>query len=189
MKKILLVGLVICFTSIFSFAQTKSFSAIDEFLTNNGGSFDNRDEIVTLFNKERVRLGGDFETELWKYLGKDVRKYYWTSAFLEDKDYSQDKKPMPKLAYEVKLRGTEIPVDKDDVEGLGMKVTLLRDAAIKSSLDGNRELAIKYKKRATEIMEKNNLAAMGVIGATTEFDQCIYDNLEKDTSMCKKDAP
>ena len=81
MKKILLVGLVICFTSMFSFAQTKSFSAIDEFLTINSGTFDNRGEIITLFNKERIRLGENFEKELWKYLGKDVRKYYWTSFF------------------------------------------------------------------------------------------------------------
>ena len=72
------------------------------------------------------------------------QKILLDKLFLEDKDYSQGNKPLPELAYEVKLRGVELPVNKDDAEGLGMKVTLLRDVAVASYLSGNRELAIKY---------------------------------------------
>ena len=54
-------------------AGGKAFAKLDEFLAENELEFERDSTIVMFFNEERVRLGANFETELWKYLGKDFR--------------------------------------------------------------------------------------------------------------------
>ncbi len=188
MGKAAAILFLICFVSIFAFAQTKSFAAIDAVLSKNDDTFSNDAKVVKLFNEERGRLGDDFESELWKYLGNDVEKHYWISSFVEWEGYLQGNKPLPELAFKIRLRGVELLADAEDENSLGKKITFLRDLAVASYLAGNRDAAIAYKNQATPIFEK--YADIGAsVGATTKYDNCIFDNLEKDPNTCKADEP
>ena len=165
--------------------KQKPFVNIEAYLSKIEQTFSNDDEVVKLFNQERNRLGANFEAELWKYLGSDFRKHYWTNAFLEVEDYLQGNKPLPQLAFKVREKAVELPVPNDDYEMLGMKFTVLRQFSVDLYLAGKRDLAISYKKKAELIY--NEIKDMGVVGATTEFVMCIYDNLEKNPSGCKEE--
>lgn len=188
MRKVALILFVICFASIFAYAQAKPFSAVDAFLSKNHVTFSNDEEVVKLFNIERIRLGDDFESETWKYLGDDIEKHYWISAFVVWKDYLQGNEPLPKLAFKIKQRGVELLANAEDESSLGKKITFLRDLAIASYLSGNRDAAIVYKSQATPIYEKYKDIGASV-GATTRYEYCVYDNLGKDPTICKEDEP
>lgn len=165
-------------------AGQQSFANIDRFLAKNNKDFDNSDEVVNLFNQERDRLGSNFETELWKYLGNNLAKHYWISGFVEDDYYLQGNKSMPQLAFKIREKGVELPVANDDYPGLGNKFTMLRDMAVYLYLDGNHKSAITQKKKAEVIYKE--IKDYGVVGATTEYVMCIYDNLEKNPNSCKE---
>lgn len=185
MKKILLICILIVSAAVGALAQNKPFSSIDEFLAKNGGDFNNREEIVALFNRERARLGENFEKELWKYLGKDTDKYYWISAFLDWNGYLQGNPPLPELSFKIKQRGVRLIGDAEDAPKLGEKITLLRDLAVASYRSGKLNRALEYKKQAAPLYLKyDDIGAF--IGATSEFENCIYDNLEKDPKICKE---
>ena len=171
--------------AIGAFAQDKSFSTIDEFLEKNGGDFNNRDEIVTLFNRERSRLGKNFEVELWKYLGPDVDKHYWISSFVEWEGYLQGNPPLPELSFKIKERGVALIGNTNDKPKLGAKITFLRDLTVASYLAGNLRQALKYKRQAAPLYKKfDDIGAY--IGAASEFENCVYENLEKDPKICKE---
>ena len=187
MKKFLLICVLILAAAICTAAQAAPFSSIDEFLSRNGGEFNNREEIVRLFNQERVRLGESFEAELWKYLGDDIEKHYWISAFLDWKEYLHGNKPLPELSFKIRQRGVELIGDTEDLERLGEKITFLRDLAVASYLAGKRDTAIEYKKQATPIFEKYYDQIGAYIGANSEYENCVYENLEKDPRICGND--
>lgn len=183
MIRAILTFSTICLFSGFAFSQTRAFA----FLENADFNGD-KESISRAFNQERVKLGENFEAELWKYLGEDVEKYYWISSFLDWKGYLHGSKPLPELAFKIRQRGVEIIGNTEDKENLGRKLTFLRDLAIASYLSGRRDLAIEYKKQATPIYEKyDDIGAY--VGATTKFDYCIYNNLEKDPNICREDEP
>jgi hypothetical protein len=185
MRKIFLMCVLIAAAAICASAQNKPFSSIDDFLEKNGGDFNNREEIVKLFNQERTRLGRNFEKELWKYLGKDVDKHYWISSFVEWEGYLQGNPPLPELSFKIKKRGVKLIGETDDKSKLGAKITFLRDLAVASYRAGKQKQALKYKSQAASLYEKfDDIGAY--IGATTEFEKCIYDNLEKDPRICKE---
>ncbi len=86
MRKILLIGWIICFASIYSFAQNKSFEVFDKAVKEQKGGFSgNKEYLSKIFNDERNRLGDNFETELWKYIGDDIEKHYWLGLSLFEK--------------------------------------------------------------------------------------------------------
>ncbi len=185
MNKLFLICILIVSAAICAAAQNKPFSSIDNFLAKNGGDFNNREEIVKLFNEERVALGKDFEPQLWKYLGTDVEKHYWISSFLDWKEYLQGNQPLPELSFKIKKRGVKLIGDAQDEVKLGEKITFLRDLAVASYKAGNQKRAIKFKRQAAPLYEKyDDIGAY--IGATSEFENCIYDNLEKDPGICKQ---
>lgn len=187
MRKFIYIGLIISFVSIAAFAQTQPFKDFSETVKNQSGGFNgNNENLSSIFNQERIRLGENFETELWKYLGEDVEKYYWISAYLDWKGYLHGSAPLPELAFKIRQRGVELIGNTEDKENLGRKITFLRDLAIASYLSGNRDAAVEYKKRTTPIYQKyDDIGAY--VGATTEFAYCIYNNLEKDASICRED--
>lgn len=164
----------------------KSFASIDNFLEKNNKEFDNSNEVVNLFNQERGRLGDNFETELWKYLGNDLAKHYWISIFLESKEYLQGYNPMPLVAYKIMEKGVEIAVKEEDYPGLGMKFFMLRDMAVYLYLGGKRNEAISQKRKAQVIYKE--IENLGVVGATTDYVMCIYENLERNTGGCKEET-
>lgn len=186
MRKVLAVSFIICFVSIFAFAQSQSFEILDKAVKAQSYGFNgNQEKLAAIFNQERIRLGENFEPELWKYLGEDVEKYYWISFFLVWKGYLQGNKPLPELAFKIRQSGVELIGNTADKENLGRKITFLRDMAVASYLSGKHHLAVKYKKQAALIFKKyDDIGAY--VGATTEFENCIYDNLEKDTSVCRE---
>lgn len=196
-KLFILTLLIQCFAAVVSaqLIQTngnidgqtgKPFAEIDAYLAKNNHDFDNSEEIVKLFNSERNRLGANFETEIWKYLGNNLPKHYWISSFLEYEDYLQGNQPLPELALRIRQKAIEFPVGKDDYPQLGMKYTMLRKTAVDLFLAGKKDSARTYKKRADALYEE--IKDYGVIGADDEYTICVFDNLEKDTSVCKKET-
>ena len=184
MKKTFWVLMIVLSVSVFAYAQGKPFGVIDDFLAKNGGDFDNREEIIKLFNQERVRLGNNFTGEVWKYLGSDLEKHYWISSFLVDDYYLGGNKPLSDLSLKIKLRGIELIGNSEELPDLGKKITFLRYLAIADALAGKKVSAADYKKQAEQILKKFEDVS-GFVGAMSEYDYCIYDNLEKDISGCK----
>jgi hypothetical protein len=176
---------LIVFAALCALAQNKPFSPIDEFLAKKGGEFNNYVEVVKLFNEERVRLGKNFEKELWKYLGKDVEKHYWISSFIVWEGYLQGNPPLPELSFKIKKRGVKLIGKTEDEVKIGEKITFLRDLAVASYRAGKIKRALKYKRRAAPLYTKfDDIGAY--IGATTEFENCLFDHLEKDPRVCKE---
>ncbi len=188
MKKVLLVGWIICFASIFSFAQIKPFEAFDSAVKKEKGSFSgNKEYLSKIFNDERNRLGDNFETELWKYIGDDIEKHYWLNSFVESDSYLHGNKSLPELAFKIRQKGLDLLNKKDDKRSLGRKVTLNREQAIYYHNIGKRDLAIKSKSVAETILKENDEITAYVAGMT-RLNKCIYSNLESDTSFCEKES-
>jgi len=187
MTKFTLICLAICLFSGFAFSQSRPFEVFDNAVeTESTDSKCDKENLFVIFNQERRRLGENFETELWKYLGKDVENYYWIACFLDREQYLRDNGYLPGLLFKIRQRGIKLIANSNDEEKLGRKITFLRDLAIASYLSGKSDLAIEYKKQATTIYKKYKDIG-GWVGATTELNNCIYDNLEKDPDICKED--
>lgn len=189
-KMFLIVFLIsgLCFICPIQFVaqETRPFSKIDDYLEKKNATFDNDEEVVKLFNQERLRLGKSFETELWKYMGDNLLKHYWISSFVDDEYYLQGNPPLSELSIKIREKAVELDIDEEDLEELGMKYSLLRDYSVKLYIQGKRDLAIKNKKKADKLLAENEDLG-GFIGVTYEYIHCIFDNMEKDTSGCKKD--
>src|SRR5688500_2120211 len=54
-----------------------------------------KQSLSKMFDDERRRLGGRFETELLKWLGDDPEKHYWVSLFIESDDFLHGNKRLP----------------------------------------------------------------------------------------------
>ena len=181
--------LTFTFVSISIFAQNhKPFAEFDKTVNKEVGEYyGDIEKLSEIFDQERIRLGDDFETELWKYLGTDLEKYYRLSSFLDRKKYLHGNKPLPELAFKIRQRGLELVGDSEDKSGLGKKITFLRELAVASYLAGKRDLAIEYKAQTAPIYEKYE--GVGVyVGATTKLVYCIFNNLEKDPTICKEES-
>lgn len=187
MRKILFVFFIISCAAI-CFAQSKSFEVFDKAVKNEKGGFSgNKENLSKVFNNERIRLGEKFEMELWKYIGDDVERYYWISFFLDWKGYLHGNEPLPELAFKIRKRGVELLANTEDKTDLGRKITFLRELAVASYLSGNRNSAIEYKTRTIPIYEKYDEIG-AYVGATSEFAQCIFNNLEKDPTVCEEEG-
>lgn len=188
MRKIINICFIICFAVIFSFAQTKLFEDFDKAVkTEKSGFSGNKENLSKVFNQERIRLGENFETELWKYLGNDIEKHYWLNFFVESDSYLHGNKPLPELAFRIRQKALDSLDKKDDKKSLGRKVTLNRKQVIYYHNVGKRDLAIKSKTLAETILKENDEISAYVAGFT-RLDKCIYSNLESDTSFCEKES-
>lgn len=171
-----------------SFAQTKPFAAFDKAIKEQKGGFSgNKEYLSKIFNDERNRLGDEFETELWKYLGDDVEKHYWLNSFVESDSYLHGNKSLPELAFKIRQKAIDLLGKKSDKRSLGRKVTLNREQAIYYHNTGKRDLAIKSK-NAAEVILKEDDEISAYVGGMTRLDRCIYSNLESDTSFCEKES-
>ncbi|HEX8287836.1 MAG TPA: energy transducer TonB [Pyrinomonadaceae bacterium] len=188
MRKIIALCFLICFACLSSLAQNKPFEDFDKALkTERGGYSGNKENLARIFNQERNHLSDNFETELWKYLGDDIEKYYWLNLFVESESYLHGNKPLPELAFKIRQKGLELIEKKNDKKSLGRKVTLNRKQAIYYHNIEKRDLAISSRTIAENILKENNEIS-AYVGGMSRLDKCIYSNLESDTSFCEKES-
>lgn len=188
MRKIIFTCFTICLLAGFVFAQSKPFEVFYKAVKEEKGGFSgNKENLSKVFNQERIRLGENFETELWKYLGDDIEKYYWLNFFVESQSYLHGNNPLPELAFKIRQKGLELLAKKDDKQSLGRKVSLYRKQAIYLHNAGNRDSAVKSKTSAENILKENDSISAYVTGMS-RLDKCIYENLAGDTSFCEKES-
>lgn len=188
MRKIIYICFIICFVSVFAFAQNQPFENFSKAVEEQQGGFNgNKENLSKVFNQERIRLGDKFETELWKYIGDDIEKHYWLNSFVESDSYLHGNKSLPELAFKIRRKGLNLLNKKDDKRSLGRKVTLNRKQAIYYHNIGKRDLAIKSKDTAEAILKESDEIS-AYVGGFTRLSKCIYLNLEGDTSFCEKES-
>ena len=185
MKKIFIFLLLLFPLAVLS--QDKSFETFDKAVKEQKGGFNgNKENLSKVFNQERSRLGENFETELWRYIGNDADKHYWISSFVESNSYLHGNTALPELAFRIRENALKFLKNKDDARSLGRKVSLNRYQAIYYHNIKNQDSAIKSKILAEEILKNNQISAY--VSGMTRLDSCIYKNLEKDTSFCEAEA-
>lgn len=157
-----------------AFAQIRPFDSFEKAVTEQRGGFNgNKENLSIIFNQERIRLGEDFEAELWKYLGEDVEKHYWSGVFLQSKSYLHENTPLPELALKVWQNALALLGDKQDTESFGDRFKISVMSAILSKKLGNDILAKKFK------MQSENITALGFdtqtyFPAIRDFEKCLY---------------
>ena len=187
MRKFVAIYILICCASFFCFAQSKPFSNFDKAVNKERGGFSgNKENLSRVFNGERIRLGENFEAELWKYIGDDVEKIYWLNLFVESESYLHGNEPLPELAFKIRQKGLELLNDKTDRKSLGRKVTLNRKQAIYYYKIGDRESALKIKENAENLFKESDISAY--VSGMTRLDKCVYANLEGDASFCEAES-
>ena len=137
--------------------------------------------LATLFNAERKRLDGDFQTELLKYIDTDVEKHYWVSLFLTEPGYLHGNQPLYPLSLFIKQRALTLLNGKSDQESLGHTVKLSASAAVVSERIGLRTLANVYKSEAERLLAKDS-GLRASFPAMSEEDRKLYDSIESRTS-------
>jgi len=149
-----------------------------------GGFSGNKESLSKVFNEERIRLGSNFETELWKYLGDDADKHYWIGYFLTSKTYLHGNVPLPDLAFQVWLNGLKLLEKRSDERSLGRKVTMYRQLAVSAKLSGKQGQAIRFRDNAESLLAAhgNDLAAF--IAGRTEFEICVYETVAGSVDRC-----
>ena len=188
MKEHLIIFSIFFFTALCVSAQNQPFEVFIKAVSEESAGFSgNKENLSKVFNQERIRLGGSFEIELWKYLGDDADKHYWISSFIESDSYLHGNKSLPELAFYIREKGLKLLEQHNDKKSLGRKVTLHREQAIYYHNIKNQDSATKSKNLAEEILKIDEEISM-YVGGMTRLDKCIYSNLEKDTTFCQEEA-
>jgi TonB family protein len=133
-------------------------------------------QLSAVFDSERRRLGDKFETELLKWLGNDVEKHYWISAFLEADSYLHGSKRLPQLSLLVMEQGLSLARGKTDEKSEGHVVSLNISAATLSAELGLSSLAVSHKNEA-EAFLRSNSDLIAFVPAMHEADQRRYDSI------------
>jgi TonB family protein len=122
------------------------------------------------------QLGDKFKAELMKWLGKDVERHYWISAFLEDESYLHGNKRLPQLSLLVMEQGLSLVRNKDDEESQGYVVGLSITAAKLSAELGLTSKAMSHKDEGEALLKRNpDLSAY--VPEMYEADRRRYDNI------------
>ena len=189
MRKVLFISILLCFASGYVSAQEAPFRVFDEAVKKeSGGLSGNKENLSTIFNAERIRLGNEFETALWKYLGDDADKHFWISSFLTAKSYLHGNEPLPELAFKIRTRALELLQKKNDKRSLGRKVTINRKLAVSSKLAGKQDDAERFRDSAETILAKHDDLSAYISGRT-EYEICIYQNIAGSINKCDPDPP
>lgn len=165
-----------------------SFAELDKQIKSQGGWGLDNQRLSVLFNIGRKRLGDRFEPALLEYLGKDVEKHYWVSAFLEASTYLQGATPLPHLSLLIKQQALALLEDKTDDESLSNKTRFSVTAAVLSEQLGLHELAITHKTKVEQLLLQKPELSASIPGMVDE-ERKLYDSLSpvKQTPMAKKD--
>ena len=162
-----------------TFAQqpvSSPFAELDNQLKSQGGWGLDNQRLAELFNVGRKRLGDRFEPELMKYLGQDLEKHYWISAFLEAPTYLQGATPLPHLSLLIKQQAISLLEGKEDNQSLSNTVRLSVTAAVLSEQLGLRELAVSYKVKAERLIRKKEELGAS-FPAMVEEERKLYESL------------
>jgi TonB family protein len=190
MKKIPTIVLGLMFFVNAAIAQTQPFDSFKKAVKGEPGGFaGNKEKLSAVLAEERKNLGDRFETELWNYLGSDADKHYWISFFVASKSYLHGTEPLPELAFRIRSRAVDLLKDKNDERSLGRKVTMYRLLAVSAKIMDKQDDAIRFYDAAESILKKRkDLGAY--LGARTQFDICVYDNVAASIQGCKEaDVP
>ncbi|MEP6925714.1 MAG: energy transducer TonB [Pyrinomonadaceae bacterium] len=171
---------------VFGQSENQPFSLLDKQVKEQNGVWRNsRQSLSKLFSEERIVLSDNFETELWKYLGDDTEKYYWTALFLDSKAYLNGTAPLPELALAIRQRALQLLQDKKYEFTPASKLKFLVTAAVAGEKLGKKELAALYKKEA-EIIINANPQFKSVLPKMTDYKQCLYENIGGNTDICRE---
>ncbi len=164
-------------------AQTKPFENFQKAVkAERGGFAGNKESLSKVFNEERLKLGNHFESELWQYLEDDPEKHYWIALFLDSKSYLHGNSPLPQLAFMERTRALELL--GNDKKSRGRRVSILRELAIASKLNGNQDQASRFRDEAEELAGDPEL--IPYIAGGTPYDLCVYENLDGSISSCNE---
>ena len=136
-----------------------------------------KERLSTIFDDERRRLGDQFESELLKWLGNDLEKHYWISAFIECEDYLHGNKRLPQLSLLIKQQGLALVQGKKDVQSRGYVVGLSITAAVLSEELGLGPLAVFYKSQAEDLRGRDSEMG-GYVPALSKEEWDRYDNIK-----------
>lgn len=188
MKKFIYVFITICFVSVFAFAQSQPFEVFDKAVkTEKAGFSGNKENLSEVFNQERIRLGENFETELWKYLGNDVEKHYWIGFFLKSKSYLHGNQPLPELALKVWQNAIELIKDESGEQFLGRRFKLLVWSAVLSEKLNKKDLATAYKKESDALLSPA-FDLQTYFPALSKYERCLYLYIGASASPCEQDS-
>jgi TonB family protein len=157
-------------------SASSPFAELDNQLKSQGGWGGDNHRLAELFNIGRKRLGDKFELELMKYLGKDLEKHYWISAFLEAPHYLQGATPLSHLSLLIQQQALALLEGKEDDQSLSNIVRLNVTAAVLSEQLGLRKLAASHKVRAERLFQKKPELG-GSFPAMYEEEHQIYKSL------------
>jgi TonB family protein len=175
LHKTLGAACTLLFLCALSFAQQapQAFATVDATFKKSRLNWSRASEP---FQQERIRLGENFEPELWKYLGDDVDKQDKISNFLLYPEYLHGNLPMPYLAVQIQLKSLSTLRGKTDLSSRIMYVTTSINAAILDGALGLVDQAEVHKTEAESMMAKDKFLTTG-FPAIDDYDRCIYDSL------------
>lgn len=189
MRKLLGVIFVLAFSALPALAQNNqcAFYQLDQQVAKEPGGFaGDKQKLSTLFNAERIRLGKNFEPELLQYLGSDVDRHYWISAFLEVPSYLHGNQPLRHLSLLIKQQGLSLLRGQTDQESLGSVVSLSVTAAVLSEDLGLHSLAAAYKADAEKLIAADEDFG-GWFPAMDDYGRCLYTTIGTN-KRCTKTA-
>lgn len=164
------------------------FANLDDQIKSQGGWGLENQRLSNLFNLARKQLGNRFEPALMEYLGKDVDKHYWISAFLEAPTYLQGATPLPQLSLLIKQQALALLGEQTDQQSLSDRVRFGVTAAVLSKQLGLHELAVTHKTTVERLIQHSPALSASVPGMVDEKRK-LYESLppHKPISTGKKD--
>lgn len=176
------------------------FHPVDDFIKKNKNWWESRKEVSELFQQERLRLKDRFEAELWKYIGDDHPRYFWTSLFLDSPAYLHGHDPLPELAFAIRQKGVKLPPEpienmvgeiiiklnpnREDVASILQKLNILTFAAVSAEKTGNHQAALAYKEERETLLSKNSDLTV-YLDKLSEYNSCIYSQIGAAPESCK----
>jgi hypothetical protein len=176
MKRFLALSLILVFCAGLRGQTPAPFAALEKEVKSQGGWGGSKQPLAREFNAERKLLGDRFEIELLKYVGTNVERHYWTSAFLEDKGYLQGNKPLPHLSLLLKQQGLALLDGKRDQDSLMNVVMLSVTAAVLAEQLHLHALAVSYKSTAQSLIE-SDADFGGAFPAMYPDERRLYDSI------------
>lgn len=171
-------------------AQEVPFTSFERAVREEKGGFaGDKSKLSKVFQDERNRLGKDFESELWKYLGDDADKHFWIAAFLTSSSYLHGNPAMPELAFQIRTRNLKLLEGRTDDRSRGRAVSINRHLAISAKLEGKQTDAIMYRDKAKAILAKDRDGLRAYVSGQTDFSRCVYENIEGSIAGCDPNPP
>lgn len=189
MQRVFLSFFIVLVLAVVGLTQDRPFEKFEKAIKEERAGFaGNKGNLSKVFNDERLGLGERFEAELWTYLGTDPEKHYWIASFLTSKSYLHGSKPLYPLADTIWTKALELIGKRNDKHSLGRKVSINRELALSARIADRRSDAGNFRDSAEKILAQNNDIGAYVAGRT-EYDICIYNNIDGIIDRCDPDPP